>query len=91
MSGIARPENFENAVEQLGGKVEIRRRYPDHYWFDQNDLEAFVERCADRAMDLIVTTEKMPSASSNPGKWTYPSTSSASKSTSLKDVNTGTA
>ncbi len=56
MSGIARPENFENAVAQLGGKVEIRRRYPDHYWFDQSDLDAFVERCADRAMDIIVTT-----------------------------------
>lgn len=58
MSGIARPESFEQIVEELGAHVEIRRRYPDHFWFDQADLEAFVERCADRAMDLIVTTEK---------------------------------
>lgn len=58
MSGIARPESFEKIVEELGAHVEIRRRYPDHFWFDQDDLEAFVERCADRAMDLIVTTEK---------------------------------
>ena len=58
MSGIARPESFEKIVEELGAHVEIRRRYPDHYWFDQADLEAFVERCADRAMDIIVTTEK---------------------------------
>ena len=58
LSGIARPESFEGLVEQLGGKVEIRRRYPDHYWFDQAELDSFVERCADRAVDMIVTTEK---------------------------------
>lgn len=58
LSGIARPESFESIVESLGAHVEIRRRYPDHYWFDQADLEAFVQRCADRAMDMIVTTEK---------------------------------
>ena len=58
LSGIARPESFECLVEELGARIEIRRRYPDHYWFDQEDLEKFVERCADRAMDLIVTTEK---------------------------------
>ena len=58
LSGIARPESFECLVEGLGARIEIRRRYPDHYWFDQEDLEKFVERCADRALDLIVTTEK---------------------------------
>lgn len=58
LSGIARPESFECLVDGLGAHIEIRRRYPDHYWFDQEDLEKFVERCADRAVDLIVTTEK---------------------------------
>ena len=58
LSGIARPESFECLVEQQGAHVEIRRRYPDHYWFDQQDLEAFVQRCADRALDAIITTEK---------------------------------
>ncbi len=72
MSGIARPENFENAVAQLGGKVEIRRRYPDHYWFDQSDLDAFVERCADRAMDIIVTTEKDAVRFLKPGEMDVP-------------------
>ncbi len=58
LSGIARPESFENLVTQLGASVEIRRRYPDHYWFEQDELERFVARCADRAMDYIITTEK---------------------------------
>lgn len=58
MSGIARPESFEVLVEGQGAHVEIRRRYPDHCWFDQADIDTFVERCADRAMDAIITTEK---------------------------------
>ena len=58
LSGIARPESFEHLVEEQGAHIEIRRRYPDHHWFDQADLEAFIERCANRALDLIVTTEK---------------------------------
>lgn len=58
LSGIARPESFETLVEQQGAHIEIRRRYPDHHWFDQAEMEAFVQRCADRAIDFIVTTEK---------------------------------
>lgn len=38
--------------------VEICRRFPDHHWFEQSELEEFYDRCADRAMDMIVTTEK---------------------------------
>lgn len=58
LSGIARPESFERLVEEQGARIEIRRRYPDHHWFDQSELEAFIERCANRAIDVIVTTEK---------------------------------
>lgn len=72
MSGIARPESFESLVEGLGAHVEIRRRYPDHYWFEQDDLEAFVERCADRAMDAIVTTEKDAVRFLKPGEMDVP-------------------
>lgn len=72
MSGIARPESFEGLVEGLGAHVEIRRRYPDHYWFDQEELEAFVERCADRAMDIIVTTEKDAVRFLKPGEMDVP-------------------
>ena len=58
LSGIARLESFEALVEQQGAHIEIRRRYPDHHWFDQAEMDAFVQRCADRAIDFIVTTEK---------------------------------
>lgn len=58
LSGIARPESFEQLVERQAAKIEIRRRYPDHHWFDQAEMDSFVQRCADRAIDLIITTEK---------------------------------
>lgn len=58
LSGIARPESFENSIRKLGGRVEITRRYPDHHWFSKEDLESFYERCAERAMQMIITTEK---------------------------------
>lgn len=58
LSGIARPESFENLAAQLGAKVDIKRRYPDHYWFSQTDLNQFEDRCISRAMDFILTTEK---------------------------------
>lgn len=58
LSGIARPESFEKLVEEQGARIEIRRRYPDHHWFDQTEMDTFVQRCANSAIDIIVTTEK---------------------------------
>lgn len=58
LSGIARPESFEESLRSLGAKVEICRRFPDHHWFEPSELQEFYDRCADRAMDMIVTTEK---------------------------------
>lgn len=58
LSGIARPESFEDSLRSLGANVEICRRFPDHHWFEQSELQEFYDRCADRAMDMIVTTEK---------------------------------
>lgn len=72
LSGIARPESFESLVEAQGANVEIRRSYPDHYWFDQSELDAFVERCADRAVDMIVTTEKDAVRFLRPGEMDVP-------------------
>lgn len=58
ISGIANPVSFESLVESLGAKVDIRKRCADHHWFDQQEIDAFMNRCADRAIDIIVTTEK---------------------------------
>ncbi|KAB2639902.1 MAG: tetraacyldisaccharide 4'-kinase [Verrucomicrobia bacterium] len=56
--GIAMPENFERALEKLGARVEIRRRFPDHHRFPRKEIDKFMQRCVERDMELILTTEK---------------------------------
>ena len=58
ISAIAVPEAFEGSLEKLGARVEIKRRFADHYRFSGRDLEKFMQRCVERDMQMIVTTEK---------------------------------
>ena len=58
ISAIAVPEAFEGSLEKLGAKVEIRRRFADHHRFNRKDVEKFMQRCVERDMEVIVTTEK---------------------------------
>lgn len=58
ISAIAVPENFENSLSRLGAKVEIKRRFSDHYRFNRRDVDKFMQRCVERDMEMIVTTEK---------------------------------
>lgn len=58
ISAIAVPEAFEGSLEKLGARVEIRRRFSDHYRFSRREVEKFMQRCVERDMQLIVTTEK---------------------------------
>jgi len=58
ISAIAVPEAFEGALEKLGARVEIRRRFSDHHRFTRKDVDKFMHRCVERDMEIIVTTEK---------------------------------
>jgi tetraacyldisaccharide 4'-kinase len=58
ISAIAVPEAFERSLENLGARVEIRRRFADHFRFSRRDVDRFMQRCVERDMELIVTTEK---------------------------------
>jgi tetraacyldisaccharide 4'-kinase len=58
ISAIAVPEAFEGSLERLGARVEIKRRFSDHYRFSRKEVEKFMQRCVERDMELIVTTEK---------------------------------
>ncbi len=52
------PENFERSLVELGAKVEIKTRFSDHHRFNRRDVDRFMQRCVERDMQLIVTTEK---------------------------------
>ena len=58
ISGIARPESFEEKLTALGATLEITKRFADHHRFTDRELEEFHARCARRDLDMIVTTEK---------------------------------
>lgn len=58
ISAIAVPEAFEHSLRQLGANVEIQRRFSDHHRFSRRDVETFMQRCVERDMEMIVTTEK---------------------------------
>lgn len=58
ISAIAVPEAFEGSLEKLGARVEIRRHFADHYRFSRREVDKFMQRCVERDMELIVTTEK---------------------------------
>lgn len=58
ISAIAVPENFEGSLKALGANVEIHRRFSDHHRFTRRDVDQFMQRCVERDMEMIVTTEK---------------------------------
>ncbi len=58
ISAIAVPENFERSLSKLGAKVEIKTRFSDHHRFNRRDVDRFMQRCVERDMQVIVTTEK---------------------------------
>jgi tetraacyldisaccharide 4'-kinase len=58
ISAIAVPENFERSLEKLGAKVEIKKRFSDHHRFNRRNIDDFMQRCVERDMELILTTEK---------------------------------
>lgn len=58
ISGIARPESFEDKLVALGVHLELTKRFADHHRFTSEELKEFVERCGRRDLDCIVTTEK---------------------------------
>lgn len=58
MSGIARPESFEEGVRQLGAHIDIAKGFADHHRYTKKEILRFLEWCDRRSLDALVTTEK---------------------------------
>jgi tetraacyldisaccharide 4'-kinase len=58
LSGIARPESFEEKLTDLGAALHLTARFADHHTFSEKELSEFMARCERRDLDAIVTTEK---------------------------------
>ena len=58
ISGIARPESFEEGLRKLGVELIYSRRYADHHRFNENEVAKMFERSKARGARAVITTEK---------------------------------
>ncbi|MCF8058719.1 MAG: tetraacyldisaccharide 4'-kinase [Bacteriovoracaceae bacterium] len=57
LAGIASPESFFNLVESIGADVIERLSFPDHYFFEVEEVKEIIDR-AHIENAYVVTTEK---------------------------------
>jgi tetraacyldisaccharide 4'-kinase len=58
ISGIARPESFEQGLRKLGAEVIYARRFADHHRFSEGEITKMLERSKARGARAVITTEK---------------------------------
>jgi len=58
ISGIAKPESFEEGLRKLGVELIYSRRYADHHRFSENEIAKMFERSKARGARAVITTEK---------------------------------
>ncbi|GJQ19862.1 MAG: tetraacyldisaccharide 4'-kinase [Bacteroidia bacterium] len=58
VSGIARPESFEQTLRELGMNVVRHTVFPDHYWYRPRDLRTLHSTARAAGAQWLVTTRK---------------------------------
>jgi tetraacyldisaccharide 4'-kinase len=58
ISGIAKPESFEEGLKKLGAELIYSRRYADHHRFSEGEIAKMFERSKARGARAVITTEK---------------------------------
>ena len=58
ISGIAKPESFEEGLRKLGVDLIYSRRFADHHRFSENEITKMFERSKARGARAVITTEK---------------------------------
>ena len=58
ISGIAKPESFEEGLRKLGVELIYSRRFADHHRFSENEIARMFERSKARGARAVITTEK---------------------------------
>jgi tetraacyldisaccharide 4'-kinase len=58
ISGIARPESFEDGLRKLGAELIYSRRYADHHRYSEGEIAKMFERSKARGARAVITTEK---------------------------------
>ncbi len=56
--GIAHPEQFFRTIEELGGLICWRKRFPDHHRYGADEVERIALRAKEAGAEWILTTQK---------------------------------
>ena len=57
-TGIAEPGKFRRTVNEAGITIGGMRDYPDHYHFNERDMDVLFDEARRSGADLLLTTEK---------------------------------
>ena len=57
-SGIGDPYSFTKLVSDLGIRAGLDFRFQDHHNYSEEDLAGIIEKCREKDLKLIITTEK---------------------------------
>ncbi len=57
-SGIARPDDFEKTLLELGAALVFHRIFPDHHYFDTKEIGEIIDQAKRANAEAIVTTAK---------------------------------
>ncbi len=58
ISAIARPESFENTLEELGANILKRFRFLDHHRYTYEEIEEIFNQARAEGAEAVITTEK---------------------------------
>jgi tetraacyldisaccharide 4'-kinase len=58
LSSIGRPESFERTLTSLGALLVEKIRFPDHHWYNEDELREIGAEALRKEAEFIVTTEK---------------------------------
>jgi tetraacyldisaccharide 4'-kinase len=58
VSSIARPGSFEKKIADLGARIAVRFRFPDHYRYRPEDISEIINACQRENLEMIITTDK---------------------------------
>ena len=57
-AGIANPFQFFDCLQNWGVRLSYKMSFPDHHRYTTRDLNRIKEKCLERGMETVVTTEK---------------------------------
>jgi tetraacyldisaccharide 4'-kinase len=57
-SGIGDPASFSELIKNLGSRIGLDLRFPDHHYYTAEDLSGIIGEAENKGIKLIITTEK---------------------------------